>query len=551
MLRSLTVQNFALIDKTQLSLSKGMTAITGETGSGKSILLGAFGLLLGERADTRSIRDEKTKCIVEAIFELKGYGLKTFFQENDLDYEEQTTIRREIAPGGKSRAFINDTPVQISTLKSLGSALVDIHSQHENSLLGDRSFQFSVVDAFAGNAALMSAYQEKFTAYRSIQSELENALRNEAQMRQEMDFINFQLEELEKAGLQEIDQTNLEQELDTLNNAEHIRSVLAQIQQIMDNGSDGVLPALQVAKSSLAKISTYHSSLMEFASRLESCQIELRELAREMDAFSENVHTDDQKAAMIGDKLSALYHLQKKHRLNSVEELIQFREELATKANGFANFDEKIETLTRRLNECIEEMNACTAKITASRVKAARSAEQEVKSFFAALSLEHAELHIDITPSADFNSFGKDEVAFLFKANKGGQLLPVHKVASGGEISRVMLAIKASISKHKKLPVLVLDEIDQGVSGEVGKKIGAILKAMSSQMQLLVITHLPQIAGKADHHLKVFKTLKGESTATYVQAISGEERINELAEMLSGKALTKAALENARELMEG
>lgn len=551
MLRSLTVQNFALIDKTQLSLSKGMTAITGETGSGKSILLGAFGLLLGERADTRSIRDEKSKCIVEAIFELKGYGLKTFFQENDLDYEEQTTIRREIAPGGKSRAFINDTPVQISTLKSLGSALVDIHSQHENSLLGDRSFQFSVVDAFAGNAALMSAYQEKFTAYRSIQSELENALRNEAQMRQEMDFINFQLEELEKAGLQEIDQTNLEQELDTLNNAEHIRSALAQIQQIMDNGSDGVLPALQVAKSSLAKISTYHSSLAEFASRLESCQIELRELAREMDAFSENVHTDDQKAAMIGDKLSALYHLQKKHRLNSVEELIQFREELAIKANGFANFDEKIETLTRRLNACIEEMNACTAKITASRVKAARSAEQEVKSFFAALSLEHAELHIDITPSADFNSFGKDEIAFLFKANKGGQLLPVHKVASGGEISRVMLAIKASISKHKKLPVLVLDEIDQGVSGEVGKKIGAILKAMSSQMQLLVITHLPQIAGKADHHLKVFKTLKGESTATYVQAISGEERINELAEMLSGKALTKAALENARELMEG
>jgi DNA repair protein RecN (Recombination protein N) len=549
MLRSLTVQNYALIDEIQLSLNKGMTAITGETGSGKSILLGAFGLLLGERADTRSIRDEKSKCIVEAIFELKGYGLKSFFHDHDLDYEEQTTIRREVAPGGKSRAFINDTPVQLSALKVLGASLVDIHSQHENSLLGDRTFQFSVVDAFAGNATILAKYQEKFAAYKTMQGELENALRNEAQMRQEMDFVNFQLAELEKASLHEVDQATLEQELDTLNNAEHIRTVLGQIQQRMDADSDGILPALQLAKSSLGKIASYHTALADFSARLDSCQIELRELTREMEAFAENMHTDDRKAAVIGEKLSALYHLQKKHRMNSVEELIQLREELFSKSSGFDNFDEKIETLTQRLNDSEEELNNYAAEITASREKSARAAEQEVKSFFAALSLEHAELQIAITPATELNSFGKDEIAFLFRANKGGQMLPVHKVASGGEISRVMLAIKASISKHKKLPVLILDEIDQGVSGEVGVKIGAVLKVMSSQMQLLAITHLPQIAGKADQHLKVFKTIKGESTATYVQPITGEDRINELAEMLSGKTLTKAAIENARELM--
>jgi DNA repair protein RecN (Recombination protein N) len=549
MLRSLTVQNYALIDEIQLSLNKGMTAITGETGSGKSILLGAFGLLLGERADTRSIRDEKSKCIVEAIFELKGYGLKSFFHDHDLDYEEQTTIRREVAPGGKSRAFINDTPVQLSALKVLGASLVDIHSQHENSLLGDRTFQFSVVDAFAGNATILAKYQEKFAAYKTMQGELENALRNEAQMRQEMDFVNFQLAELEKASLHEVDQATLEQELDTLNNAEHIRTVLGQIQQRMDADSDGILPALQLAKSSLGKIASYHTALADFSARLDSCQIELRELTREMEAFAENMHTDDRKAAVIGEKLSALYHLQKKHRMNSVEELIQLREELFSKSSGFDNFDEKIETLTQRLNDSEEELNNYAAEITASREKSARAAEQEVKSFFAALSLEHAELQIAITPATELNSFGKDEIAFLFRANKGGQMLPVHKVASGGEISRVMLAIKASISKHKKLPVLILDEIDQGVSGEVGVKIGAVLKVMSSQMQLLAITHLPQIAGKADQHLKVFKTIKGESTATYVQPITGEDRINELAEILSGKTLTKAAIENARELM--
>ncbi len=551
MLQSLSIQNYALIDTVELSFSKGMTAITGETGSGKSILLGAFSLLLGDRADSKSIRDEKSKCIIEAVFDLKGYGLKSFFQDNDLDYEEVSTIRREIAPGGKSRAFINDTPVQLATLKTLGVALVDIHSQHENSLLGERSFQFSVVDAFAGNDSAVADYMRTFKNYKALETELNNAIQNEAQMRQEMDFIGFQLSELEKTGLTDINQSALEQELDTLNNAENIRSVLNQLNQILEGGGQGVLQALHSAKAMLGKITSFNNTLAEFSVRLDSCNIELRELTREMEAFADGISTDEQRALVLGEKLSALFHLQKKHRLNSVEELIALQNELQQKMGEFGNYDEKIETLKGNLAALKTELSAIAAEIAKSRRKAALAAEKEVKQFFGELSLEHAELSIVVSEAQDFNQFGKDELAFLFRANKGGHLLPLHKVASGGEISRVMLAIKASISRHKKLPVLILDEIDQGVSGEVGKKIGNILKAMSLEMQLLTITHLPQIAGKADQHLKVMKSVKGHSTATEVHPIEGEDRINELAEMLSGKTLTKAALENARELMTG
>ncbi len=549
MLKSLSISNYALIDQVDLQFNKGMTAITGETGSGKSILLGAFGLLLGERADTKAIRDEKLKCIVEAVFDLTGYGLKEFFVENDLDDETLTSIRREIAPGGKSRAFINDTPVQIATLKSLGALLVDIHSQHENSLLGNRDFQFSVVDAFAGNLSLIAEYKLSFDQYKVWKRELDEAMSNEAQMRQEMDFLQFQLAELEKAGLDEIDQTGLEQELDTLSNAEQIRSTLDLAISSLDNDSSGVLVAVKNAKSNLLKIASFNKQLEEFTKRMESVSIEILDLTREMESFASGVTTDEKRVEIIGEKLSQLYHLQKKHRLNTVAELSSLKNEFSAKSGGEGSFDEKIETLKTKLASSESELHVIATKITASRVKAATAAMKEMKKYFVELSLDHAELMIDVSDSKEFNVFGKNDIAFLFRANKGGQLLPVKQVASGGEISRVMLAIKASISKHKKLPVLILDEIDQGVSGEVGKKIGTILKEMSGEMQLLAITHLPQIAGKATHQLKVYKSTDNTNTTTYVKEITGEERVNELAEMLSGKSVSKAAIENAKELM--
>ncbi len=549
MLRSLSISNYALIEHSSLSFEKGLTAITGETGSGKSILLGAFGLLLGERADTKAIKDENAKCIVEAVFDLKNESLKSFFHENDLDYEELATIRREIAPGGKSRTFINDTPVQLATLKQLGTKLVDIHSQHENSLLGDRDFQFSVTDAFAVNALMLAEYNNVYTNYKSLKKTLEETLTNEAQMRKEMDYIRFQLSEFEKANLEEIDQATLEQELDTLNNAEQIKSVLVQVNSLLDGETHGALPAINTAKSSIQKIASFNKQLEEFSTRLESCMIELRELSREIEAYSEDVNTDEKALEIINGKLSMLYNLQKKHSLNSTQELLSLKAELESQSNGFDSVDEQITSLQKQIVEHENALSALSKKITDSRKKAAQQAEKEVKKYFTELSLEHAELNIEITESKDYNAYGKDEIAFLFRANKGSKLQPIEKVASGGEISRVMLAIKASISKHKHLPVLILDEIDQGVSGEVGKKIGEILKEMSKETQLITITHLPQIAGKAAQHLKVYKSNKGKTTTTHVVTLEGEERINELAEMLSGKNISKAAIENAKELM--
>jgi DNA repair protein RecN (Recombination protein N) len=549
MLRQLTITNYALIDEVELKFQPGLTAITGETGSGKSILLGAFGLLLGDRADSKAIKNDKKKCIVEASFNVKENALQSFFEENDLDFEEVATIRREIAPGGKSRAFINDTPVQISTLRELGTLLVDIHSQHENSMLGEQKFQFSFVDAFAGNADQLSIYRSKYSEYTKCAGELNELLENESRLRQEFDFAKFQLDELAQANLDGMNVREMEQELGLLNNAENIKAVLNSINGILEGESSGVLAQLNLAKSILHKISPGLPGLEEFDARLESSLIEIRELTREMESYESEVHFDQEKISQLNDRLSALFALQQKHRVNEIEDLILLRTQLEEKTGIYSGFDDRISDLRIVSAKLEEELSAIARQLTLSRRKAAEVSMKKVKKYFEALSLDHAEIQINISDSVHYNSQGKNHIEFLFKANKGGQLLPIKQVASGGEISRVMLAIKASIAKFKKLPVLILDEIDQGVSGEVGKKIGWVLKEMSTEMQLLTITHLPQIAGKANQHLKVYKVVDKLTTSTYVSELNEEERVNELAEMLSGKSFTKAAMENARELM--
>ncbi|MEZ4800544.1 MAG: DNA repair protein RecN [Flavobacteriales bacterium] len=549
MLRHLEVINYGLIDHVQLDFQNGLTAITGETGSGKSILLGAFGLLLGERADSKSIKNADQKCIVEASFELGKFNLKSFFSENDLDFENVTTIRREIAVNGKSRAFINDTPVSLQQLKALGECLVDIHSQHQNSILSERNYQFSVVDAFAGNENILADYKEQFKVYRAQQSELNVLLDSEAKLKQDLDYFQFQLEELEKYNLEELDIKALEDEVEVLNNAEHIQGSLSNVTDILSGENGSVLNAISTAKSILQKIAAHNSQLEDFSSRLESAQIELKELSRELEDFSENIQMDPARLEKMQDILSAAYHLQQKHRLQSTEELIQLREELREKVNVTNNIDDKIASLKNEIIKTEHSLGSLSKELSTSRKKGSEKAQREVSVYFKELSLEHAEMVFEITDSKDYHSLGKNEVQLLFKANKGGQLLPVQKVASGGEISRVMLALKASISKHKNLPVLILDEIDQGVSGEVGKKIGSILKQMSGAMQLITITHLPQIAGKADHHLKVRKETSEKDTTTLVEPLNYDHRVKELAEMLSGKDISNAAIENAKELM--
>jgi DNA repair protein RecN (Recombination protein N) len=550
MIRHLLITNYGLIEKIELQLEKGLTAITGETGSGKSILLGAFSMLLGERADSKAIKNPELKCVVEGTFNLKGYNLKSFFQKEDLDYDDTTTIRREIAPGGKSRSFINDTPVSLNTLKSLGEKLVDIHSQHENSILSSRDFQFNVVDAFASNESLLISYSEKFSVYKKKKTQLDELKSNEVKMKQDLDYFQFQLEELTKATLEEINQELLEQELETLTHAETIKAALNQIIDLLQNSDSNAINILSSAKNALSKLATYNKQIEEFGSRLETSLIELKELNREIESFEEEVSLDPSRAEVVQEKLNQLYHLQQKHRINDVNSLIELREEIALKVSNYSSIDDQIIELENEIVFLKSELNILCDELSKTRTSASIRVAEEVKTYFRDLSLDHAQLVVDITPSEDFNSFGKNDIQFLFQANKGGHLLPIQKVASGGEISRVMLAIKASLSRHQKLPILILDEIDQGVSGEVGKKIGIILKQMSNEMQLLTITHLPQIAGYASQHLKVSKTTLEHTTTTRVIALNQEQRLTEIAEMLSGKDITKAALANAKELLQ-
>jgi DNA repair protein RecN (Recombination protein N) len=549
MLTSLLVQNYALIDELSIPVANGFTAITGETGSGKSILLGAFGLLLGERADAKSIRRGDAKCVVEATFDLTGCELKSFFDENDLDYEDHTVVRREIAVGGKSRAFINDTPVQLHLLKMLGARLVDIHSQHENSLLGERSFQFEVLDAFSGNEPVLKSYRIAFEKWNQLRGELSEMKGQLSQWQQEQDYVQFQLQELEKAGLAELNQEELESELNTLQHADHIRQALHSTGEILDGIEHSVLNRLASAKSILGKVSSHSTALTEYHNRLESSIIELRELTRDIESFAAGVQSDEKRVEQIGERLSMLYLLQKKHRVQTADELMSILNQLQSRAFSSEELEERMMKCELEIASCAEELGELSMTLDKSRAKGAKMAEKEMRGYFAQLSMEHAEVQLQLERKEDFDFWGRNQIAFLFKANKGGQFQPIHKVASGGEIARVMLAIKASISKHKRLPVLILDEIDQGVSGEVGLKIGAILKEMSTSMQLLAITHLPQIAGKADYHWKVAKEVRDDQTYTSVEEIQAEKRVNELAEMLGGKKLSAAALANAKELL--
>ena len=549
MLTSLFVQNYALIDELSIPVSSGFTAITGETGSGKSILLGAFGLLLGERADAKSIKRGDAKCVVEATFDLAGCDLKSFFEEHDLDYETNAVVRREIAVGGKSRAFINDTPVQLHILKMLGARLVDIHSQHENSLLGERSFQFEVLDAFSGNESVLKSYRTVFAKWNKCHTELAEWKAQLSHWQQEQDYVQFQLQELEKAGLEEMNQEDLESELNTLQHADHIRQALHSTGEILDGVEQSVLSQLVSAKSILAKVSSHSAALTEYHNRLDSSIIELRELTRDIESFAAGVQSDEKRADQIGERLSMLYQLQKKHRVQTSLELVDILKQLQSRAFSSEELEERINQCEMEISICVDELTELSMRLDKARAKGAKMAEKEMHGYFTQLSMEHAEVQLQLERKDDFDMWGRNQIAFLFKANKGGQFQPIQKVASGGEISRVMLAIKASISKYKRLPVLILDEIDQGVSGEVGLKIGAILKEMSSTMQLVTITHLPQIAGKADHHWKVAKEVRGEQTFTSVEAIRDDKRVNELAEMLGGKKLSAAALANAKEFL--
>ncbi|MDF2436445.1 MAG: replication and repair protein RecN [Bacteroidota bacterium] len=549
MLKHLSVQNYALIDKLDVDLKDGLTIITGETGAGKSILLGALGLIAGSRADTQSLQDKTRKCIIEAEFNIKGYSLKDFFKEHELDFEEVTTIRREINPEGKSRAFINDTPVTLNQLKELGERLIDIHSQHQTLSLNGSDFQLSVVDAYAKHESLLEEYHNDFRSFKSLEIQLNELVEKEAQAKKDLDYFQFQFNELEDAGLKTGEQSSMEQELETLNNAEDIKSNLSKAFSSLNGGEQNLLSSLNEIKALLNSMAKFKPEIAELSARLNSSYIELKDISNEIESLEQEVVYDPKQIDILNEKLDAIYRLQQKHQVKTIEELIAIKDELSNKLLDFSSLENEIEKTKAALDKVNKALSTKAKTISDNRKKVIPKIEKEIASLLSSLSMPNAQLQITQTIGETFSATGIDKISFLFSANKGSDFKELNKVASGGELSRLMLSIKSLIAQLTALPTIIFDEIDTGVSGDVADKVGTIMNAMSAKMQVITITHLPQIASKGQSHLFVYKEDKNNKTYSNIKKLNSEERIQEVAKMLSTGTPTAAAISNAKELL--
>ena len=551
MLKHLYIKNFTLIDTLDIDLYAGFSVITGETGAGKSIILGAIGLLLGQRADSKAIKTGAEKCVIEAHFDLTRYAMEPFFRENDIEYDaDDCIIRRELTGAGKSRAFINDSPVPLTMLKELGDRLVDVHSQHQNLLLNKQDFQLSVVDIIANDAKELAQYQQTYADYQTANKELE-ALREEIERnRQNADFLQFQYDELTGANLQTEELEALEQKSDTMTHSEEIKSALYTADNALQGDESGAVEALRITISALKGISRVFSAATELTERLDSTYIELKDVAQEISSLLEQVDFDPSELEMVNNRLDRLYDLQKKYHADSIEELIEQRDEIGLKLSHIENSDEALEEMQQKVAQlktrCEKEADALTKR----RTKAAKQIEKEMQQRLVPLGMPHVRFNIEMTKEALGRS-GQDKVSFLFSANTSTPLQPVSQVASGGEIARVMLALKAMISGAVKLPTIIFDEIDTGVSGKTAEKMAEIMQEMGQQeRQVISITHLPQIAALGTHHYKVSKEEGAQGTISRMEELPPEERITEIAQMLSGSDVTDAAILNAKQLLK-
>ena len=549
MVLHLSIKNYALIQDIQVSLTKGLTIITGETGAGKSILLGALGLLLGKRADLSSVKDASQKCIIEGEFSLKGYDLKTFFKDNDLDYDTHTIIRREILPNGKSRAFVNDTPVGLSQLQVLGRYLVDIHSQQQTNSFATEAYQIEVLDALSGNAATLQAYQNTLTEFSCVSKELEALLSQKETALNELDYHTFLHQELEEASLQSLDQQALETDYQTLNNAEEIQASVAGLDQLFSQENVGIIDRIKNARSLLNTITKFAPTYQELYDRLHSVTIELEDIISSIEHASEGLQVNPAELFRVDQLLQTLYRLQQKHHVSSVEQLLEIESQLSSKINTTLDLDTTIQTLEKQKQKLSDTLLKFAGDLHNTRVEAVPILEQKLVSYLELLGLPNAKFKIEITTLPTFKKTGTDSLALYFTANKGGNFGLLKKVASGGEMSRIMLSVKALLSQYKKLPTIVFDEIDTGVSGEIALKMAYIMEQMSSHMQILSITHLPQIAAKGQQHIKVYKEDQHNTTTTHLKQLSEEERIVEIAQMIGGKNITDTTLANAKELL--
>ncbi|PKB43999.1 DNA replication and repair protein RecN [Cellulophaga sp. RHA19] len=549
MLVTLSIKNYALIDHLNVSFTNGFTVITGETGAGKSILLGGLALVLGKRADLSSLRDKEKKCVIEAEFSIGKYNLKSFFNDNDVDYEEHTIIRREILPSGKSRAFINDSPVRLATLTTLGDGLIDVHSQNQTLQLGDNAYQFKVIDGLASNADLLAIYEKDLRSFKKETKALELLLQEKQDGIKEHDYNTFLLSELESAPLKEGILEELEEQYEQLNNVENIMEHLSKGHQLISDEQVGILNLLTELKQASSKLAGFGSQFTSLNDRVQSVFIEVDDIFEEFESLENSVEANPKLLEEVNAKLQLLYDLQKKHGVLEIEELLKIKEELAVKVDATENIDATIKAKEAEIEAKEKALNTICAKISKQRKAIVPELKKQLEAILESLGMPSAEFKIEINAAQSFMYNGKDELVFQFSANKGSAFGELKKVASGGELSRIMLAIKAVLAKYEDLPTLMFDEIDTGVSGEISNRMGVIMQEMSSSMQIFSITHLPQVASKGNHHYKVYKEDKNNVTHTQMKQLTTEERVVELAEMLGGKDLSDSAIAHARQLL--
>ncbi|MBO9585184.1 MAG: DNA repair protein RecN [Flavobacterium sp.] len=549
MITSLSIKNYALIEKLAIDFSKGFSIITGETGAGKSIILGAIGLVLGKRADLTSLKNKEEKCVIEAQFEIGKYNLRDFFEANDLDYEDETIIRREILPSGKSRAFINDSPVNLQELQDLSLYLIDIHSQQQTQELSDENVQFKIIDAIANNAEVIAEYQKLLKSYKSDKSKLNALLKKQSDAGKEQEYHTFLLNELVAAQLKSGEQEELESDYEKLNNVEIIKESLDKSLAIANEEQFGVFHNLNEIKNALQKVAPFSVEYQNLFERITSLTIEFDDVSKELQSCSEKLLNDPAQLELINQKLQSIYNLQKKHQVSSVDELLQIQADLGNSLLELDNMDEEIASLTKIIEEKASELDHYASKIHGNRVNAIPNLSAQLVAILETLGMPNARFNMELQPSETYFQNGKDELQFLFSANKGTDFGLLKKVASGGEMSRIMLAVKAILAKYSKLPTLIFDEIDTGVSGEIAIRMGEIMKEMSTTMQIFAITHLPQIAAKGESHFKVSKSTVGNDTLSELKLLSQEDRIIEIAQMLSGANISDSALNHAKELL--
>ena len=548
MLAHLTIRNYALIRSLEMEPSGHLNVITGETGAGKSIMLGAIGLLMGNRADTKVMWDENDKCVIEGIFNIKSYKLKPFFRAEDLDYAEDTVLRREISPGGKSRAFINDTPVTLETMRRLGSQLMDIHSQHETLELGHQSFQLQLIDAYAENQEIRDAYRNAWTAYVDARKKFEQLNEEATTLRNEADYIHFQLEELTKASFGENEQASLENELKIMEHAGEIKTRFNAILQLLNDSEFSTQQSLSDVRVHLQTISGWSPAYETLFQRLESVRLELDDITSEIEKEETHVDFDPERAEFVKERLSTLYRLLKKHRLNDVKELLTLQGSLEEKARATGNLDEALAQCKRALESAEADVNKIGINLRESRKKAFNPLRRQLVALLQELGIPDANLSIEMLETAA-GPTGADKVDILFSANKGIAPRPLAQVASGGEFSRLMFCIKYVMAEKSAMPTLVLDEIDNGVSGEIAIKLGDLMKQMSAKHQLITISHLPQIAARGEAHYFVYKDNSARKTISAIKLLTEDERVEEIAKMIGGSKPSKVALENAQELL--